>query len=341
MVGCPSLESVTDVLVFVCNVESDDVSVIDTASAQVVDRIPVGSSPRDAALTADGRYVFVTNAGSATASAIDTSTLSVAGTVPVGQRPVHVYARPGGNDIWLGNDEGGGVSVIDPVHLAERARIPTGPGHHKIAFTATGDRAVVTNLAGSTVTVIDALNHEPVRTIPVVRMPHGIAVAAAKAYACNVGACAISVLNTDGESLGEIACAEGPNFACSSADGALLFVAHRTGCLTIVDTSDDRVVASLPTGASPSYVELLPDSSLAVVACSGEGRVDVFDYRAGERIGTITVDGPSGHRHLTVADGRVFVPNAQADTVSVVELGSWQVLGAIPVGRHPGGITHC
>jgi YVTN family beta-propeller protein len=75
--------------VYVGNQNSNDVSVIDTATNTVVATIPVGSFPAGIAVTPDGSKVYVANnVGSNTVSVIDTATNTVSATIPVGSNPI-------------------------------------------------------------------------------------------------------------------------------------------------------------------------------------------------------------------------------------------------------------
>ena len=105
---------------YVTNLGSDSVSVIDTATNAVVATIPVGAGPWGVAVSPAGNHVYVSNTAEApngapkenTVSVIDTSTnVEVTTLPPVGQNPMglvatasHVYVAHAGSDL---------VSVID------------------------------------------------------------------------------------------------------------------------------------------------------------------------------------------------------------------------------------
>jgi YVTN family beta-propeller protein len=74
--------------VYVTNVNSNTVSVIDTATNTVIATIPVGTTPQGVAVTPDGSKVYVANSDSNTVSVIDTATNTVSATTPVGSYPV-------------------------------------------------------------------------------------------------------------------------------------------------------------------------------------------------------------------------------------------------------------
>src|SRR5512140_2157186 len=70
---------------YVPNEKSATVSVIDTATDQVVASVDVGVKPRGIAVSADGKLVYVSDARRATLWILDAATRAVAGEVEVGE----------------------------------------------------------------------------------------------------------------------------------------------------------------------------------------------------------------------------------------------------------------
>ena len=97
------------------NSATNTVSVIDTATNAVeAATIPVGTSPRGLAVTADGKHAYVANVISDNISVIDTSTNTVVGTpIPVGDSPSLVAVTPDGRHAYVTNLASNNVSVID------------------------------------------------------------------------------------------------------------------------------------------------------------------------------------------------------------------------------------
>ena len=73
--------------VYVTN-HANNVSVIDTATNNVVATVPVGSLPAGVAVIPDGKHAYVANEGSATVSVISTATNTVVATVGVEMPPL-------------------------------------------------------------------------------------------------------------------------------------------------------------------------------------------------------------------------------------------------------------
>lgn len=66
---------------------NDTVSVIETATGQVLKTITTGDGAHGVSASADGAFVFVTNIADDTVSIIDVASQDVVKTVPVGDRP--------------------------------------------------------------------------------------------------------------------------------------------------------------------------------------------------------------------------------------------------------------
>jgi YVTN family beta-propeller protein len=102
-VGTHPNQSVLDATgrkLYVANGDSDQISVVDTATNRVVQTIglapypkaPVGSNPTGLSLSLDGRSLYVTNAGNNDVAVIDLDRGRVAGLIPTGWYPSSVLA---------------------------------------------------------------------------------------------------------------------------------------------------------------------------------------------------------------------------------------------------------
>jgi YVTN family beta-propeller protein len=79
---------------YVANDLSNNVSVIDMTSNNVVATVTVGTLPVGLAITPDGKHVYVGNKNSSSVSVIDTATNTVVATVGVGSGPTGVGIVP-------------------------------------------------------------------------------------------------------------------------------------------------------------------------------------------------------------------------------------------------------
>ncbi len=122
---------------YVADGDSDQVSVIDTATNTVtstIDLAPyaganVGSNPTGLALSADHSRLFVTNAGNNDVAVVDTTAGKVTGTVPTGWYPSAVAAT--GGKLFVANAKGLGAGPNDgPGHPDPTSTTPTSPSQY-------------------------------------------------------------------------------------------------------------------------------------------------------------------------------------------------------------------
>jgi YVTN family beta-propeller protein len=91
-----------DVKVYVTNMVSGTVSVIDAKKRKVIDTIKVGTEPFGCALTPDGKRLYVANQSSATVSVIDTKRDKVVKTIAdVGTKPHGIAITADGKKVYV------------------------------------------------------------------------------------------------------------------------------------------------------------------------------------------------------------------------------------------------
>ncbi len=156
--------SATADLVYVANVGSATVSVIDTASNIVIATVGVGSEPFALAITPDGARVYVANDGMATVSVIDAASNKVIATVEVGSNPSMVITpqalaiTPDGASVYVANYTENAVFVID---TANNTVIATVGVESAVALAITSDGASV-YVANSNFVENTAVSADPV-----------------------------------------------------------------------------------------------------------------------------------------------------------------------------------
>jgi YVTN family beta-propeller protein len=94
---------------YVANTDDDTLSVIDTATNQVVgSSIPVGDEPEWVTVLPNGSRVYVANYESKSVSVIDTATNQVVATIPLGAEPEFLAATPNGSRVYVSTADNGG-----------------------------------------------------------------------------------------------------------------------------------------------------------------------------------------------------------------------------------------
>ena len=298
---------------YVANTGSNTVSVVNTASGQLIDTNPnvagtqsisAGSSPSALAISADGKRLYVANTGSNSVSVIDTTT---------NQR---IDASP---DNIFSMDIGAGWSPS--------------------ALAISGTRLYVANRGSNTVSVIDTTTNQRIDANPgnifsleigVGSSPSALAISGIRLYVANRGSNTVSVIDTTtyrridanpGNIFSlDIAVGTTPSALAVSPGGTRLYVANTgSGTVSVIDTtrSNYKLVdanntlagtQSIFVGSSPSSVAVSEDGGLAYVALSSD-MVAVIDTSSNVvSLAQIDAAAEWGAHSLALGpDGRVYV----------------------------------
>ena len=162
--------------IYVTNDGSDNVSVIDGTSNNVVAVVPVGDYPGGVAVNSTTNRIYVTNISGGSVSVVDGAVNAVVATIPLGFSPWGVAVNPNTNRIYVaGFFSGNSVSVIYGATNAVVETVPVGirPG---VAVNPETNRIYVTNSGSNSVSVIDGATNAVVATVPVGTTPAQAAV---------------------------------------------------------------------------------------------------------------------------------------------------------------------
>jgi YVTN family beta-propeller protein len=270
-----------------------------TRPASVIDRIDIGGSPRNIAITADGSRVFATNRDDNTVSVINPVTNKVVRTVQLD-----------------GND-----------------------GPEGIAVHPDGRTVYVVNNGSSTVDAIDTATGEVRRTVPVDASPTDIAVGPAgrAMYVTSIsGSLSRFGPNSDARPLVEEG---RPQSLTLTRDARTAYVTGYDGNLLAVDLSRGRVTDRIPVGNGPDGVALSPDESIAYVVNIEDDAVSVVDLRAGSTVATIDVGDRPISVAVHPDGRTAYVTNNESRSVSVIDTATRAVVGQIPVGNLPEAVA--
>lgn len=132
---------------------------------------------------------------------------------------------------------------------------------------------------------------------------------------------------------------------------------ERSGDLTIIDSAEHKVVATVPLGKRPRGIHASPDGKLIYVALSGspiagpgvdESKLPPAD-KAADGIGVFDVaqnklvklikSGSDPEEFDVSADGRLlYVSNEDTAGVSILDLAAEKIVASLPTGEEPEGV---
>ncbi len=293
----------TSVIAYIADSGYSRVLAVDTATDEVIARIPLAETPEGVAAAPDGKTVWVTSYRADQVSRIDTATNTVTATVTV-DNPRAVAVRPDGDRVYVASQVHNGVlTAIDTRTGLVTGTTELGPDGNgsALAVNPRGTRAYVTN-PGGRVHVVDLAANTVTETIPVGQTPTSVAVA---------------------------------------PDGTRAYVTNRdTNTLSVIDTATNTVSSTVPVGASPRSVAISPNGSKIYVNAYLDDKVSVLDAATNTVTGTIPVEQvtnqlaflPNGTRaYLTSQNNELFVIDAGTDTVLAKPSPGYEYAGGIAI----------
>jgi len=275
---------------YVTNINSNTVSVINTATNAIAATVNVGGNPYGVAVTPNGAYAYVVNTGGGTVSVINTATNTVKATVNVGSRPFRVAITPNSAYAYVTNYGSNSVSVINTATNTVTATVNVGSYPYGVAVTPNGAYAYVTNQYGDSISVINTATNAVTATISVGFDPFGVAFTPSGAYAYVT--------------------------AYSSVSGG-------TSTVSVIATVSNTVTATVTVGVNPSSVVVTPNGAYAYVANQGNvgsqsGTVSVINTATNTVTAIISVGGGPYDVAVTPNGAYVYVANQYGNSVSVI-----------------------
>ncbi len=241
--------------VYVANLFSNDVTVIDTATNTVITTIAMAGGdpfggPFGLALTPDGSRLYVTSSSSGNVSIIDTSSNTVINRLSI-IGPSRIAIATNGNAYLTVNS--GQVVVIDTSTDLIVDSISVGDVPTDMAVTPDGAHVYVANSNPRTVQVIDTATNTLVHTV---------------VYSGSVG------------SVSGIAI---------TPDGSRAYVTHSNNQISVIDTSSNSVIATIFGTGSTAGIAASADGGRVYATNGGLDAVLVIDTGSNLVIDTVAV----------------------------------------------------
>ena len=294
-------------------------------------------------------FAYISNFGSGTVSVIDAgSAASCAGTgqvppppcvvatVPVGAFPGGVAVNPAGTLVYVANQDDGTVSVIRTSdNTVVGGPIPVGVQPWGVAVSA-DNSLVYVGLGNGAVAVIEANNGNNVSQIPNVGgLLNGILAVGSRVYVSDATAGQVVVLQGTSV-IARIDVGSPPNSLpmglVANLNGTRVYVVdlfldpmtlNSVLEVSAIDTTSNPIALAgtitidPATMATPGGIALSPDGSKLYVTSDAIDRLHIVTLSTGSVVSVRTGDSPVGV--ATDPDGRVYVGNAGAGTVSVFD----------------------
>lgn len=272
------------------------VAVVDTGSNQVVKTIAVPAGPHGVVVTPDGAKVYVSSDGAASVSVISTATDAVVGSIDVGATPHGLTISRDGKRVVCAGFGTDSVMVIDTASDTVVARVGVGRPHNS-AISPDGKRAYVGSQQANAaaVVVVDLDAASVVTSVPLGHAPRALDYA---------------------------------------PDGKVYFTQAGVDGLALLDPATNQLApAPIATGGSPHH--MIADGEYELVVSQTAGDLELVDAKTAMVEGRVPT-GKAPHWIGLVGDGgRVYVTNESDNSISVIDIGSKQVVTTIAVGKGP------
>ena len=299
---------------YVANSGSDNVSVIDTATNQLLGG-PIAAPAAEygtIAITPDGSRAYVADGETDSVSVIDTATnLVVAGPITVGDYPVGVAITPDGRRAYVSNASSDNVSVIDTAtNQVLGSPITVGEAPTASRSPPTARRAYVANYSfGGSVSVIDTATNQVVGGADHGRRRARRVRDHSRRHACLRDQPRLK--RRLGDRHRDQRCGRltdrrrhHPFGIAITPDGSRAYVANSIGkSVSVIDTATNQVVgAPITVGIGPWGIAITPNGKRAYVANYNEGDVSVIDTATNQSTGTTITVGNSPDAVAIVPD---------------------------------------
>jgi YVTN family beta-propeller protein len=299
--------------VYVPNRRSNDVSVIDPNTRQVVDRFPVGLNPQHVVPSWDLKTLWVTNNAERTTKGsltpIDPMTGKPGKTIPVDD-PYNMYFTPDGRSAIVVAEAHRRLDFRDPQSMAlqDSLAVPQCKGVNHADFSLDGRTAIFTCEFGGRLAKVDIAQRKVLGYLKLSKggMPQDIRISPDGKVFFVADMRADGVFVVDGERLVEVGFIKtgiGTHGLYPSRDGRRLYVANRgsnkvfaargsPGSVSVIDFATRTVVATwpIPGGGSPDMGNVSADGRTLWLSGRFDDVVYAIDTTSGAvqkiRVGT-------------------------------------------------------
>ena len=291
--------------VYVPNLRSDTVSVIDPATMRVIDTFPVGTNPQHVVPSFDLQTLWVTNNAegqpSGSLTPIDPKTGKAGASINVPD-PYNMYFSPDGKSAIVVAEALKRLDFRDPHTMALQYSIPTPncAGVNHADFTIDGRFMIVSCEFQGSLVKVDLVNRQVAGSLNIVAsgMPQDVRVSpnGKTFYIAEMTTGRVYLVDPDTFSLkGSIATGTGAHGLYFSRDATKLYVSNRgfpslqgiqphgPGSVSVIDLRTNQVTATwpVPGGGSPDMGNVTADGRQLWLSGRYDSSVYVFNTTTG------------------------------------------------------------
>src|SRR5918995_2757976 len=279
-------------LMYVQNMNSNSISVIDLATNTILRNITVDGTPHNIKLSEDQMtlYILTSDRDSGTIFMLNTTSNEIMKEIPteVSVQDIAIF-----NGTMYASEVFGGKILVMNANGTLVDEIDVGSRPQFIEVKPDGQVLYVTRLGGP-ISVVDLEQKIVIKEIDSGSMPHRLSFT-------NVGAI-LFVVNTGSDTL------------------------------SVIDSRKHEVIKTIPVGDNPQYVAFNPDETLAYVTNMGSNTVSIVDANIEVVNEIPVGNGPYGIAFSADGGDLAYVSNTRGNDVSVIDTTSSNVTATISAG---------
>ncbi len=309
--------------IYVTNETSGDLSIIDSATLNVIANVPLGKRPRGIHASPDGKTIYVALSGSPIGGpGVDESKLpppdksadgigvfdvaqgKIVRVIKCGSDPEEFDLSLDGKTLYISNEDSAGLTILDLATEKVVTSIPTGEEPEGVKLSPDGKHVLVTSEDEGTVAVVDTATQKKLHTIKVGRRPRTTAF---------------------------------------MPDNTHFWVnAENDGTISLVDMLKPAVIDTISLGAAgavkPMGVRLSKDATKLYVTTGRGKKVFVVNTATKQIEGSVEV-GTRPWGSALSPDGRtLYTANGPSNDLSVVDLATLTVTRRVSLTGSPWGV---
>jgi len=296
-------------ILLVLNKNEANLAILDATTMKVLGKVPVGDSPHEVVIAADGKRAFVANYGAQTPGN-SLSIIDVVGRKEIKRIDLGGFLRPHGivemdGNIYFTSETSRTIARYNPAKDKIDWVMGTGQSAtHMLVISTDKKRLFTANIASDTVTAIN-LNVPP-----------------------------------NAQNITQIAVGNQPEAIDISPDGKEVWVGlNAEGAIDIVDTATNKFKEKIKLGERPYRVEFTPDGKRVFATIPNTKEIVVLDAATRKEIERMKLESvPLGL--VFSADGKTaFVSAVQPDGVLKIDAEKFEILGRAETGNAPDGLA--
>ncbi|MBB2988918.1 YVTN family beta-propeller protein/VCBS repeat-containing protein [Mycolicibacterium iranicum] len=276
---------------YVADMDSGSVRVVDAGSGRPLRSISVGEGPYGLALTPDGKRLFVTVNAENIVKIIDTATNRVIGEpIAIPEDPRQIVVSPDGRRVYVSHSQNfnrdSAITVIDVATLkAVGAPMAVAGGQQFMAVSRDGKRLFVQtydfDAQATHVAVLDAATGAVIGPkIPTTAAVLAVSPDEQRFYAAGENNTVHIIDAASGTTIGDVISVTSMSSSMAvSPDGTRLYVygfGSDWGVVSVVDTSNSTVLSAIEIGAWPGEITISADGR-RIYTSGTNGTVTVID----------------------------------------------------------------